>query len=319
MDRRRFLLISLAGALVAPLTAGAQVTGRIPRVGVLADGPQLPVFDARLAELGYCEGHNVEILRRYHGGVPARVAAAADELVALKPDVIAALGPPAAFAVQKLTRTIPIVFWAVGQPVEVGLITNLARPGANITGISFDVSAEFNAKQLQLMRDLLQKGEGLRLAVLWKPDPWTDPYVQETQRAANAMRMKLQFTPVREASELETAVSEAARRGNHGLVVLADMLSFLHRQRLAALAATHRLPAIYGFRESVEAGGLMSYAVNLRWLARRAADYVDKILKGAKPGDLPVEQPTKFEFVINLKTAKALGLTIPPSLLGRAG
>jgi ABC-type uncharacterized transport system substrate-binding protein len=132
------------------------------------------------------------------------------------------------------------------------------------------------------------------------------------------MGMKLQFTPVREAAELETAVSEAARQGNHGLVVLADVMSFLQRQRLAALAATHRLPAIYAYREAVDDGGLMSYGVNLRWVAHRAADYVDKILKGAKPGDLPVEQPTKFEFVINLKTAKTLGLTIPPSLLARA-
>jgi putative tryptophan/tyrosine transport system substrate-binding protein len=199
-------------------------------------------FYGRLAELGYREGHTVEILRYFHGGVPARAAAAAGELVPLKPDVIIAVSPPSAFAVNKLTTTIPIVFYGVGQPVEVGLVTNLARPGANITGISFDVSPEFNAKQLQLLRDLLQTRQALRLAVLWDPERWTDMYVQATERAANAMGMKLQFTPVREAAELETAVSEAARQGNHGLVVLADVMFFLQRQRLAALAATASPP-----------------------------------------------------------------------------
>jgi putative tryptophan/tyrosine transport system substrate-binding protein len=321
VDRRRFLLTSLAGALAAPLDAGAQVRGRVPRIGILAggDSPVQRAFHARFAELGYREGHNVEILRHYHGGTPARAAALAGDLVALKPDVIVAVAPPSAYAVQKLTTTIPIVFYVVGRPVEGGLITNLARPGGNITGISLDVSAEFNAKQLQLVRELLQGRQGLRLAMLWNPDMrGIAEYVQETERAAGAMGIKLQSTPVRDAAELELAVSEAAKQGNHGLVVLQDVMMFFQRQRLAALAATNRLPAIYPWREAVDDGGLMSYGVHQQSLAHRAADYVDKILKGARPSDLPVEQPTKFEFVINLKTAKALGLTIPPSLLARA-
>jgi putative ABC transport system substrate-binding protein len=320
MDRRRFLLTSLAGVLAAPLGGEAQVTGKVARVGLLSPAPSPPqrAFEGRLAELGYREGRNVEILRHFHGGIPSRAAALAGDLVALKPDVIVAAGPPSAYAVKKLTTTIPIVFVSVGRPVEAGLVTNLVRPGANITGISLDVTAEIHAKQLQFLKDLLQARQETRLAMLWNPDMrGIAEYVQETERAARTMGIRLESAPVRDVADLEAAVSQASK-SNHGLIALPDQITFVHRQRLAALAATHRLPVIYTFREFVDDGGLMSYGPDQQQLARRAADYVDKILKGAKPGDLPVEQPTRFEFVINLKTAKALGLTIPPSLLARA-
>jgi putative ABC transport system substrate-binding protein len=239
-------------------------------------------------------------------------------LVSLKPDVIVAIGPPSAYAVQKLTTTVPIVFLVVGRPVEGGLVTNVVRPGANITGISLDVNAEIIAKQLQLLRDLLPVRQGMRLAMFWNPDMrGIAEYVQATERAANEMGIKLQSTPVRDVADLDTAVSQA-RQGNEGLIVLPDVMMFLQRQRLVALAATHRFPAIYPFLEYIDDGGLMAYGPDQRHLFHRAADYVDRILKGARPGDLPVEQPTKFEFRINLKTAKALGITIPPALLARA-
>ena len=320
MNRRAFVT-GLGAVLAAPFPAKAQTTGKTSRVGFLTCGPSAPqrAFIARLAELGYRDGENVEILLRFHGGIQSRAAALASDLVALKPEVIVAVAPPSAYAVQKLTTTIPIVFVSVARPVETGLVTNLIRPGANITGLSLDVTAEITTKQLQLLRDLLQPHQAIRLVMLWNPDMrGIAEYVQETERWARATGIKLQSSPVRDAAGLEVAIPQAASQGNHGLVALPDQMTFVHRQRLAALAAMHRLPAIYPFREFVDDGGLMSYGPDLQQLGRRAADYVDKILKGVRPGDLPVEQPTKFEFVINLKTAKTLGLTIPPSLLLRA-
>jgi putative ABC transport system substrate-binding protein len=320
MDRRRFLLTSLAGALAAPHVAEAQQAGKVWRVGYIAGGPAPAhrAFFGRLTELGYREGHNVEILHHYHGGNLSRATALAGDLVSLKPDVIVAIGPPSAYAVQKLTTTVPIVFLVVGRPVEGGLVTNLVRPGVNITGISLDVAAEIIAKQLQLLRDLFPTRRGIRLAMFWNPDMrGIAGYIEATERAANAMAIKLQSIPVLDVADLDTAVPQA-RQGNEGVIALPDVMMFLQRQHLIALTATHRLPAIYPFLEYIEDGGSMAYGPDQRHLFHRAADYVDRILKGARPGDLPVEQPTKFEFRVNLKTAKALGLTIPPSLLARA-
>jgi ABC-type uncharacterized transport system substrate-binding protein len=319
MDRRRFLLTSLAGALATPLAAEAQQGRKVWRVGLLAAGPYgMPqAFLPRLAELGYREDHNVEILRHFHHGTQSRIPALASDLVTLKPDVIVAVAPPTAYAVQKLTTTIPIVFVSVGRPVEAGLVSNLVRPGANITGISLDVTPDVHAKQVQLLNDAIRGGT-VRMAVVWNPNnPGIDEYVKATERAASTTGITMQSIPIRDAADRETAVSQASR-GNQGLIALPDLMIYLNRQRLTALCATYRLPAIYWFREVVEEGGLMSYGADLQQIYRRGADYVDKILRGAKPADLPVEQPTKFELVINLKTAKALGLTIPPSLLARA-
>jgi len=251
---------------------------------------------------------------RFTDGSVDQLPRLAEELVRLKVDVILASAAPPALAAKKATTSVPIVFVNVFDPVELGLIPSLGRPGGNITGLA-TTSADLAGKRLELLRGLVPKLR--RVAVLWDPSNPTNPIqLKGAEVAARTLGLQLQPAPVQSPSDFDAAFKAA--RGANGLFLLDSPLVTTHRARLAGLAATSRLPAISGVRDFVEVGGLMSYGVDFADSFRRAATYVDKILKGAKPGDLPVEQPTKFELVINLKTAKALGLTIPQSLLGRA-
>ena len=248
-----------------------------------------------------------------------RLPALAAELVALKVDVIVAAGTPAALAAKQATRTLPIVFAAAADPVASGLVTSLARPGGNVTGLSI-LAPELVGKCLEQLKQAVPGVS--RVAVLWQPgglgERTEKDMLKGAEVAARALGVRLQFVEARGPADFDRAFSDMTRARAGALTVLASAMFFSERRRLVDLAAKNRLPAVYPLREFVDAGGLMSYGPNLADLFRRAATYVDKILKGAKPGDLPVEQPTKFELVINLKTAKALGLTIPPSLLQRA-
>ena len=323
IDRRTFLAGTGAVLLAAPLAAEAQPV-RMPRVGFLSvrsrSDPQiqlqLDAFWQRLRELGYVEGQNIAIEYRgaeeKYGRLPDLVA----ELVRLKVDVIVASGITATQAAQQATKTIPIVMAGVNDPIASGLVTSVARPGGNITGLSL-TAPELVGKQLQLLREVVPKVS--RVAVLWNPaNPGNPPQLREAEVAARVLGVRLQPLEAHGPSEIDRAFVAMTRERAGALLVLADAMLNIERKRIADLAAKSRLPTVSAFGMHAEAGGLMAYGTNLLDQYRRAAYYVDKILKGAKPADLPVEQPTNFELVINLKTAKALGLTIPPSVLGRA-
>jgi putative ABC transport system substrate-binding protein len=322
MNRRAFLRALSGSLLAAPLAAEAQPAAKIARIGWLnlAGGPHLPeAFRQGLRDLGYVEGRNLVIEYRNAEGKPERLPALAAELVALKVDVIVAPLTPAALAAKQATRTLPIVFTTAADPVTSGLVTNLARPGGNVTGLSI-LAPELIGKRLEL---LTQAVPGVnRVAVLWQPGAYGERTEKDNLKAAEvaarALGVRLQFVEARGPADFDRAFSEMTRVRADALTVLPSPTFNTERRRLVDLAAKNRLPAVYEWREYVEAGGLMAYGPNLADLFRRAATYVNKILKGAKPADLPVEQPNKFELVINLRTAKALGLTIPPSLLGRA-
>jgi putative ABC transport system substrate-binding protein len=323
MERRTFLALSAGGLVAAPLAAEAQPAAKAARIGFvtlnLALNPQLrEAFLRGLRGLGYVEGRNVVIEYRDAEGKPERLPALAAELVALKVDVIVAPPTLAALAAKQATKTLPIVF-AVADPVGSGLVTSLGRPGGNVTGLS-QLAPELVGKCLEL---LTQAVPGVsRVAVLWEPGAFGGRTEKDMLKAADgagrALGVRLQFVEVRGPADIDRAFSDMTRARAGALTVLPSGMFNNERRRVVDLATKDRLPAVYSWREFVDAGGLMSYGVDLADLWRRAATYVDKILKGAKPADLPVEQPTKFEFVINLKTAKALGLTIPPSVLGRA-
>jgi len=312
------------GLLVSPLAAEAQQAGRIPRVGVLATRT---AGDARLEgllqglrELGYVEGRNLLVEYRDAEGKTERFPALAAELVSLKCDVIVTTGGTlAAQAAKQATTTLPIVFASVGDAVAEGLVTSLARPGGNVTGLTV-AATELVSKSLEVIKQAVPGVK--RVAILFKPDAMPDSAKKERLKAADvaarALGLRLQIVEARGAEDFDRAFSDMTRARADALAVPATQVFNLERRRLVNLAAKNRLPAVYPNRDFVDAGGLMSYGPNLADMARRAASYVDKILKGAKPADLPVEQPTRFELVINLKTAKALGLTIPPSVLGRA-
>jgi putative ABC transport system substrate-binding protein len=279
--------------------------------------PFLDAFRQGLRELGWVEGQNIVIDYRFAEGRFDRLPDLAAELVRLKVDIIVAVPTPAAVAAKNATGTMPIVAISVGDPVGIGLIASLARPGGNVTGSSYSVGLEIGGKQLELLKETVPKVR--RVAILSNPgNPGQPLSIRELNVAARSLGVQLQLLEARGPNEFDGAFAAMATERVGALLVVADSLFVLHRSRLADLAARSRLPAVYGSRDTVEAGGLMSYGPSLRDLYRRSATYVDKILKGAKPGDLPVEQPTKFELVINLKTAKALGLTIPQSLLQRA-
>ena len=318
---RAIALLALS-LLTAPLADAAQPPAKVPRVGFLGGAPATAIahalesFRQGLRELGWFEGKNIAIEYRHAEGRLERLPDLAAELVRLRVDVIVTAGTPAIQAAQQVTRTIPIVMAVGGDPLATGIVASLARPGGNITGLSL-ISTELSGKRLELLKEIVPAVS--RIAVLSNPtDPVSAPQLRETETAARALRVQLQSLEVREPDEFERAF-QAATQGRAGaLLTLDGSFIFSHRTRIVGLAAKSRLPAMYGFKEFVDAGGLMSYATNLSDMYRRAATYVDKILKGAKPADLPVEQPTRFELVINLKTAKALGLTIPPSILIRA-
>ncbi len=304
--------------LAAPAAAEAQQTRKVPRVGVLGGqsletSPPILALRERLSELGYVEGGNIAIEWRWAQGKDERYSDLAAELVKLKVDIIVAATTTGAQAAQRATRTIPIVMGFVSDPVALGLVANLARPGGNITGLGVP-TPEIAGKRLQLLREVAPTVA--RIAVLSDPSQPAD--LRGTEAAAQALGVQLQVWKVGSDGELDRAFTAIARARAAGIIILGSTTLFANRARIAQLAVRHRLPTSAWTRELTEAGCLMSYGANLPDVARRAAYFVDKILKGAKPGDLPVEQPTKFDLVVNLKTAKALGLTIPPSLLGRA-
>ena len=308
-----------------PLAAEAQQAAKVARIGFLTGtslsvSPNLPAaFRQGLRDLGYVEGRNLVIEYRDAEGKFERFPALAAELVALKVDVLVAANSLAALAAKQATRTLPIVFAFAVDPVTDGLVTSLARPGGNVTGLS-TLLAELVGKRLELLKQAVPGVS--RVAVLWQPGAQGERTEKDLQKeaevAARALGVRVQFVEARGPDDFDRAFSEMTRARAGALTVLGGAMFIIAQRRLVDLAAKNRLPAVYGLREYVDAGGLMSYGPNNVDLFRRAATYVDKILKGAKPADLPVEQPTKFELVINLKTAKALGLTIPPSLLTRA-
>ena len=323
MKRREFIAAVGAGLLAAPLVAGAQQAGRVHRIGYLTGGlstdrPHLiEAFRQGLRELGWVEGQNIVIEYRYAEGRFDRLPDLAAELVRLKVDIIVAVATPASAAAKNATGTIPIVGISLGDPVGTGLIASRARPGGNITGVSYSVGVETIGKGLELLNEIVPNVRWV--AILSNPgNPLHAPAVRDLKVAARSLGEQLQLLDARGPTEFDGAFAAMAKERVGGLFVVADTMFNLHRARLVELAAKSRLPAAYGTRDAVESGGLMSYGPSLPDLFERGATYVDKILKGAKPADLPVEQPTKFELVINLKTAKALGLTIPPSLLARA-
>jgi len=325
MNRRSFLTALSGSLLAAPLAAEAQQAAKVPRIGYLSTNlaatPHLPeAFRQGLRDLGYVEGRNLVIEYRDAEGKVDRLPALAAELVALKVDVIVTgVGTVAALAAKDATRTLPIVFATVAEPVASGLVTTLARPDGNVTGLS-SVGPELVGKRLEL---LTQAVPGVtRVAVLWLPGALGERTQRDmrtgTEVAARALGIRLQFVEARGPADFDRAFSDMAGARAGALTALPNNMFLREHRRLVDLAAKHRLPAVYPLREFVDAGGLMAYGANLADLHRRAATYVDKILKGTKPGDLPIEQPTKFDLVINLKTARALGLTIPQSLLQRA-
>ncbi len=320
MDRRTFLAGAGAVFVAAPLSAEAQPV-KAPRVGLLGLGSTeaSPFFEALrqgLRERGWVEGQNIAFEDRSTVDHYNRLPDVAAELVRLKVDVIVTSGTSATLAARKATGTTPIVTVVGADPVEMGLAASLARPGGNVTGLTTGARV-LVGKRLELLKESLP---GLsRVAVLWNPESRTNlDSLRDAQAAARSLRLQVQSMEVRRPEDLEKAFANMAHKRAEALAPVGSTMFRLHRARIVDLATRHRLPSIFPDRDYVEAGGLMSYDADSKALFRRLATHVDRILKGAKPGDLPVEQPTKFELVINLKTAKALGLTIPPSLLGRA-
>jgi putative ABC transport system substrate-binding protein len=321
VDRRAFLAGTL-GLLAVPLASEAQPE-KIPRVGYVLSlsssggAPLLEALRQGLRELGYLEGKNIALEVRWAEGRTERLPELVAELVRLPVDVMVVEGTLAGLAAKKATRTIPIVMAPVGDPVGSGVVPSLGRPAGNITGVSLFSTPALAGKRLQLLKEALPKLS--RVGVLWNSSqPLSAPHLRETEVVARALGVELQVLEVRGPGEFASAFSALVRERTEALNVLADALFLAHRRKVAELAIMGRLPTMSGDTGFAEAGGLMNYGPSIPDGVRRAATYVDKILKGAKPGDLPVEQPTKFELVINLKTAKALGLTIPQAVLIRA-
>jgi putative ABC transport system substrate-binding protein len=321
IDRRRFLLTSLAGALAAPLAAVAQQGERVYRIGYLGTASatthanRIEALRAGLRDLGYVERKNIVIEFRWAEGKSERLPDLAAELARSKVDVLVTGGTPAILAAKQATTTIPIVMTGSGDAVASGLVASLARPGGNVTG-STDSVPELMAKVLELLKEIMPRTR--RVAVLVVPSPrLRSPVLAAMETAAGSLKVELQRFETREPSEFESALSKMAMSRVDALVVTTNDLFNDNIRVIADLAVKKRLPAA-GAKEFAEAGGLIGYGLNFPEMYRRVAYFVDKILKGAKPEDLPVHQPTKFHLVINLKTAQALGLTIPPSLLARA-
>jgi putative ABC transport system substrate-binding protein len=321
MKRREFITLLGGAAAAWPLAAHAQQSAKVPRIGFLFYGsperaPEVDAFRQGLREQGYIEGQNISVEYRFARGRVAQLPELAAELVHLNVDVIVTPTTPASLAAKQATSTVPIVIANVADAVGAGLITNIGRPGGNITGLT-SISSELGGKRLEVLKRIVP--EASRVAVLYNPADRSNVLVlAELQAAAPALSLMLQPLEVRERADFENAFVAMRQERAHALFGAAGVLTFEHRQTLVDLAAETRLPTMWGHRQFVDVGGLMSYAVNFYDQCRLAATYVDKILKGSKPGDLPVQQPTKFEFVLNLKTTKALGLTVPPSLLALA-
>jgi putative ABC transport system substrate-binding protein len=320
MSRRVFLECLVGWFLAGPLAAEAQQAEKTLAIGYLSPAaPRNPlddVFERSLEALGWVEGRNIRIERRYSGGRTDTLPPLATELAGLNVDVFVAWSPPGALAAKRAASQRPVVFLAVGDPIAFGLVSNLARPSGNVTGISFDAALEMYPKGLQLLAEAVPALR--RVALLAASGARTEVGRQMMMTAAKELNLELQEVVVASAAELEVAVRSARDQGAQALYIWPSGLTLLSGTHLAALALSFRLPSIHPFREGAVAGGLLSYAPSLTDIAKRGARYVDRILRGAKPGDLPIEQPTKFELVINLKTANALGLTLPQSLLLRA-
>jgi putative ABC transport system substrate-binding protein len=321
MRRRQFITL-LGGAAVWPLAARAQPPGKIHTIGLLlfSAGSEAvtviaPFLDA-LRELGWIEGKNVVIESRYAENRIERLPELAADLVRRNVDVIVAFGTPPPLAAKQATTTIPIVMAAAGDPVGSGLVASLAQPGGNVTGMSV-MAPDLGGKRLELLKEVLPWLD--RVAVLWNAaNPYAAIVFKETQAAGRILGVKNQSLEVRGPDDFDGVFEAARQQRPEALITVEDPLTIVHRKRIVDFAAGQQLPALYGLREFVMAGGLMSYGASLADVFRRAAGYVDKILKGAKPADLPVQQPTKFELMINLKSAKALGLVFPITLLARA-
>jgi putative tryptophan/tyrosine transport system substrate-binding protein len=320
--KAKILVYALPALILATIhLAGAQQPEKLHRIAFLLGGPpsfysQIDVFKQGLKELGYVDGKNITIEYRYAEGKADRLLDLAAELVRLKVDVILVTATPSVLAVKKASATIPIVLMGVSDPVASGLVTSLARPGGNITGLTL-LAPELSGKRLELLKETVPNVT--RVAFLWNPaNPAQVPQWREAQAAAQELRLHLQSLEVRSSNDFDTAFEAALRERAQALAVAPEPLISTHFKSIVEFAAKNRLPAMYANPQFVDAGGLMSYAPSYEDLSRRAATYVDKILKGAKPADLPVEQPKKFEFTINLKAAKQIGLTIPPNVLARA-
>jgi putative ABC transport system substrate-binding protein len=313
------LILSL---LTAPLTSQAQHAAHVPRLGLLIPGPssafapRIEAFRHGLRDLGYVEGQNITLESRFADGQADRLPALVADLVRLQVDVLVTDGEAAIRAAQHATATIPIVMAISGDPVGAGFVASLARPGGNVTGLSF-MQPDVSGKRLELLQEAVPTLS--RVAVLWDPAVAASTFAfTETRTAAHALGLQLQSLEVRGPDEFDQAFAAMTREHADALMVISNPLFFGHRRQLAELTVRHRLPAMFHLREYAEAGGLMAYGANIHGMYRRAASYVDRILKGTKPADLPVEQPTKFELVINLRTAKELGLTVPPTVLFQA-
>ena len=321
---RRDTVLALLVLGASPLSSRAQPAGKVARIGFLsvssasaAASPSVEAFGRGLSDLGYVEGQSVIVEYYWAEGQYERLPALAAKLVEHRVDVIVAPSTPAAVAAKKATKTVPIVFATVTDPVALGLVASLARPGGNATGLTIVQSPDIVSKQLEIFKEALPNLS--RVAVLGNPTHLAHTlWTRGAAAAAESLGVRLQFVETRRVGELESAFRAITRAQADGLLVLPDTMLWAERARLAGLVAKSQLPAMFGFREHVEAGGLMAYGASIPDLIRRAATFVDKILKGAKPADLPVEQPIKFELVINLKTAKTLGVTIPPNLLLQA-
>jgi ABC-type uncharacterized transport system substrate-binding protein len=322
IDRREFLAGTSAMLLASPLAAEAQQAKKVWRIGYLGAGPPLEeryqkALEEGLRELGDAPGQQITLEYRFAGGDPERLRQLALELVQMPADVIVAETNPAVAAAKQATSVTPIVMSAATNAIRAGFVQSLARPGGNVTGLTAEPSETLLGKQLALLKELVPRMS--RVAVLWNPTvPAYRDFFDMLNEEARQLRVSLQSLEVQSPTALEAALGSARQQRAEGLVVFVDIVTFAHRREIAELALKHRLPSVAYVKEFAEAGGLLTYGANLVDLIRRAAYYIDRIIKGAKPADLPVEQPTKFALVINLKTAKALGLTIPQSLLGRA-
>jgi putative ABC transport system substrate-binding protein len=319
--RRRDLIFVLGAVAVWPFSARAQQPGEVPRVGFLGNSTAeleanlIGPFREGLRDLGYAEGRNIVIEYRWAQGKYERFPALIAELIAQKVDVIVTAGTPATLAVKKATNSVPLVMVAVGDPVGTGIVESLRRPGGNITGLT-SISPELDGKRLELLREVVPNVS--HVAVLWNAaSPLQVIAEKATRTAADALHMKMLSLGVRSKKDIDGAFATILGQRPEALLVLADRLFLHHRQPIMDFAARHRLPGVHAYRELVEVGGLMSYGPSYADMHRRAAWYVDRILKGAKPTDLPVEGPALFELVVNLKAAKALGLALSPALIAR--
>jgi putative ABC transport system substrate-binding protein len=318
MRRRDFISLAAGATVVCPLALKAQQANKVHKIGFISAG--VPVLTGEmpnaLEAFGWIEGKNLIIERRYAENRLDRLPDLVSELISLDVDVIVAVGTLAPIAAKRATTTIPIVMQSAGDPLGSGLVASLAKPGGNVTGLSL-MSPELAGKRLELLKEVVAILP--RIAVLWNAaNPYSKNVFNQTKLAAEKLGIEVQSMGIRSPDALDGALEDALRQNAAALVTIEDPLTFDNRKRIVTFAAKSRLPAIYGVREFADVGGLLSYGANLADLSRRSAVYVDKILKGIKPSDLPVEQPTKFDLVINLKTAKSLGLIISPALLARA-